>query len=55
MNDTMLQGKVALVTGGRRSTGRAAVLALAKLGAAVVLNYESHAQTININDGSYMD
>ncbi|MFD0617122.1 SDR family NAD(P)-dependent oxidoreductase [Paenibacillus sp. GCM10027629] len=38
----MLQGKVAIVTGGSRGIGRAASLLLAERGAKVVVNYESN-------------
>ena len=38
-----LHGKIALVTGGSRGIGKAAALALARVGAGVAVNYKTHA------------
>jgi 3-oxoacyl-[acyl-carrier protein] reductase len=43
----MLDGMVALVTGGSRGLGAQTCLALGELGAAVVVNYSSHADAAN--------
>ncbi len=44
MDTTTLQGKTALVTGGSRGIGKAAAVALAKIGAAVAVNYKTRVQ-----------
>jgi glucose 1-dehydrogenase len=44
MTHTNLSGKVALVTGASLGIGRAAAIAFAQAGAAVVVNYRSHAE-----------
>ncbi|KAJ4415487.1 putative secondary metabolism biosynthetic enzyme [Gnomoniopsis sp. IMI 355080] len=41
---TSLQGKVAIITGGSKGIGKATVVALARLGANVVINYSSDEQ-----------
>ena len=43
MSATDLQGRVAIVTGASLGIGRATALAMAKAGAAVTINYRSHA------------
>ena len=43
----VLQGKVALVTGGSRGIGRAIAIALGRLGARVVVNYTANEAAAN--------
>jgi 3-oxoacyl-[acyl-carrier protein] reductase len=43
MNNKILQGKTALITGGSRGIGRVIALKLAELGANIVVNYKSSA------------
>lgn len=46
MDNKILQGKTALVTGGSRGIGRAIALKLAELGANIVVNYRSSANAV---------